>query len=76
MQFDYLTNKKRSLYLIGCQIKGDRLFYKIAVIPPKLNSEETLMSTPNNAVKIACDEKEIQVEKPTVFFNSSFKIQP
>ncbi len=72
MKYSFLFNK--SIFLIDCQIKGDRLTYGIGVFMPGVKTAEQLKTEQNKAVNVALSEDEINLRKKAVFLNRSLKI--
>ncbi|MGL5944245.1 MAG: hypothetical protein ACRC2S_28520 [Waterburya sp.] len=74
MHHPFLVNQK--IYLIDCQIKGDRLTYGIGIFMPGVKTAEQLKTEQNKAVNVALSEDEINLQKKAVFLNRSLKVDP
>jgi hypothetical protein len=74
MDYPFLANTKKSLYLIDCQVEGNIISYGIGVFLPNLSAEQKLMSTPDNTVNIVLSSEEIAT-KTLIRFNGELQIK-
>lgn len=73
MNYPFLANPKKNLYLIDCRVEGDIVTYGIGVFLPNLMPEQKLMSTPDNTVNIVLTSAEM-AEKTLIRFNGELQI--
>ena len=71
--YEYLTNNKKSMFLINCRIEGDRLLYDFGIFFPHLKQSQTLRHLPNQEVKVLLTKAEI-VSKNTPKLNGELKL--
>ncbi len=74
MKYDFLTDSKRSLFLIDCRVEGDRLYYGIGVLAPGLRQVERLRTEDNQSVSLVLSQDEVGLKKRIVLFNRSLEI--